>query len=105
MRERVPVGGAGLSIVARVLAAADAYHAMTEERPHRPARTSAEAARELELCARDGSLDLEAVRAVLTAAGQATSRRINWPAGLSDVRWRCCVWSRAGEPTGRSPRR
>jgi HD-GYP domain-containing protein (c-di-GMP phosphodiesterase class II) len=78
------LGSAGLSIAARVLAVADTYHAMTEERPHRPARTPAEAARALEQGARDGSLDAEAVRAVLNAAGQPTSRRINWPAGLSD---------------------
>jgi HD-GYP domain-containing protein (c-di-GMP phosphodiesterase class II) len=70
---------------ARVLAAADAYHAMTEERPHRPALAPEAAARELEAMAAGRALDPEAVRAVLEAAGQAAGRsRPAWPAGLTD---------------------
>src|SRR6185503_350006 len=37
------VSGDALGPAARVLAAADVYHALTEERPHRPPRTTAEA--------------------------------------------------------------
>jgi putative nucleotidyltransferase with HDIG domain len=68
---------------ARLLAAADVYEAMTRERPHRRARTPEDAAKELE--AEAGRLDLEAVRAVLTAAGHSPPRRLGVaPAGLSD---------------------
>lgn len=70
---------------ARVLAAADAYHAMTEPRPHRPARTAQEAARLLTGEATSGRFDREAVRAVLLAAGHRPAvTRSSWPAGLSD---------------------
>jgi response regulator RpfG family c-di-GMP phosphodiesterase/DNA-binding CsgD family transcriptional regulator len=53
----------------RVLAAADAYRAMTEPRPHRPAFGVAEAAEELRREVRAGRHDGDAVRAVLVAAG------------------------------------
>jgi putative nucleotidyltransferase with HDIG domain len=68
---------------ARVLAAADAYHAMTEERPHRPARHADEAAAELTSMAEGGLLCPDAVRAVLAAAGH-TVKRVERPAGLTD---------------------
>jgi HD-GYP domain-containing protein (c-di-GMP phosphodiesterase class II) len=68
--------------MARILAAADVYQALTEERPHRPALSPEAAARVLE--AQPG-LDRDAVSAVLEAAGQRAGRkRLPWPAGLSD---------------------
>ncbi|MEY2417345.1 MAG: hypothetical protein QOG90_25 [Actinomycetota bacterium] len=74
------VSGTLLSVPARVLAAADAYHAMTQDRPHRPARTPEDAAREL----KQGAFDPVAVDAVLSAAGQPTARtRAGGPAGLT----------------------
>jgi putative nucleotidyltransferase with HDIG domain len=77
--------GAEVSIQARVVAAADAYQAMTQDRAHRPARDADDAARVLEAEARSGVLDPECVRAVLAAAGQtSTGTRTPWPAGLSD---------------------
>ena len=67
---------------ARILAAADVYHALTEERPHRQAMAPDAAARVLE--AQPG-LDREAVAAVVEAAGQRRGRvRAPWPAGLTD---------------------
>jgi HD-GYP domain-containing protein (c-di-GMP phosphodiesterase class II) len=67
---------------ARILAAADVYQALTEERPHRVALEAEQAARVLE--AQPG-LDREAVAAVLEAAGQRRKRiRTSWPAGLTD---------------------
>jgi len=67
---------------ARILAAADVYHALGEERPHRRALSPEAAARVLE--AQPG-LDREAVTAVLKAAGQRSQRkRPAWPAGLTD---------------------
>ncbi len=67
------LSGPMLSVPARVLAAADAYHAMTQPRPYRPALSEDTAARELRTEARDGRLDQLAVDAVLVAAGQTTS--------------------------------
>jgi HD-GYP domain-containing protein (c-di-GMP phosphodiesterase class II) len=70
---------------ARVLAAADAYQAMTQHRPFRPALSPERAGEQLEADARSGRLDADAVHTVLTAAGhQARSFRPAWPAGLSE---------------------
>jgi HD-GYP domain-containing protein (c-di-GMP phosphodiesterase class II) len=74
-----------LALPARLLAAADCYHALTEERPHRPARSADEAARTLEAEVTARRLDAEAVRAVLEAAGHRGRRKRGaWPGGLSD---------------------
>ena len=74
-----------LGVPARVLAAADAYHAMIEGRPHRPALAPDEAAAEIRSDVAAGRLDPDAARAVLAAAGQPESRlRAPWPAGLTD---------------------
>jgi HD-GYP domain-containing protein (c-di-GMP phosphodiesterase class II) len=75
---------AGITLGARVLSAADAYQAMTEERSHRPARSPDEAANELRNDARAGRLDGDAVNAVLASAGHATRARTSRPSGLSD---------------------
>lgn len=71
---------------ARVLGAADAYQAMTQPRPHRPAMLPEQAAQELEAMGKSNRLDSEAVSKVLAAAGHQRSRplRTTWPAGLSD---------------------
>lgn len=75
--------GAVLTPNARILAAADAYHAMTEPRPYRPAKTPREALSELRADVRRGRLGAEAVDAVLTAAGQARGKRRQGPSGLT----------------------
>ncbi|MGQ0670746.1 MAG: HD-GYP domain-containing protein, partial [Actinomycetota bacterium] len=59
--------GGAIPSPARVLAAADAFVAMTEERAHRPVMPPDAAARELEGEASAGRLDPDAVRAVLRA--------------------------------------
>lgn len=70
---------------ARLLAAADAYQAMTQSRPFRHALSPDRAAEELETDARNGKLDFDAVHTVLTAAGhQARSFHPVLPAGLSE---------------------
>ncbi len=61
---------AAIPTAARVLAAADAFQAMTQARAHRPARSPGEAADVLADEARAGRLDVDAVRAVLEAAGR-----------------------------------
>jgi HD-GYP domain-containing protein (c-di-GMP phosphodiesterase class II) len=67
---------------ARLLAAADAYHAMTEVRPYRPALPLQRAAEELIGEGRAGRLDPDAVTAVLEGSGQPPPR-IQPPTGLT----------------------
>jgi DNA-binding NarL/FixJ family response regulator len=74
-----------LPTVARIVAAADVYHAMTEQRPYRTALSADQAAREVLSECSAGRLDREAVGAVLQAAGQkARGPQLPWPAGLSE---------------------
>jgi HD-GYP domain-containing protein (c-di-GMP phosphodiesterase class II) len=77
---------AALSRPARLLAAADAYHALTEARPHRPAHAAAAAARLLAAAAEAGRFDRPVVEAVLAAAGQRGAVRVRGarPAALSE---------------------
>jgi len=90
--ERLDGGGyhrrlaaAGVSYGARILAAADVYHAMTEARPHRAALTAEQAATGVRAEAQAGRLDRDAVEAVLAAAGQpADAGKRTYPAGLTD---------------------
>jgi len=70
---------------ARILAAADAYQAMTQPRAFRQALSPPRAAERLEAEARAGRMDADAVYSVLTAAGHQPRRtRGQYPAGLSD---------------------
>ncbi len=78
------LAGAALSVSARILAAADVYQALTEPRPHRPAAAPEAAAAAVRAAARAGTLDGEAVEAVLVAAGHRAAAAHAWPAGLSD---------------------
>jgi HD-GYP domain-containing protein (c-di-GMP phosphodiesterase class II) len=72
-----------LTASARVLAAADAYHAMTEPRPHREPMPAERAAATLGEEAGAGRLDPDAVTGVLAAAGQRAPR-LERPAGLTE---------------------
>jgi HD-GYP domain-containing protein (c-di-GMP phosphodiesterase class II) len=72
-----------LGVPARLLAAADAFHAMTEPRPHREPFPTDRAARLLGEEASVGRLDPDAVAAVLEAAGEQVPR-LERPAGLTD---------------------
>ena len=77
--------GDQLVLSARLLAAADAYHAMTEERPHRPALSPADAAAKLLDHVDGGHFARAEVDAVLEAAGQASrAPRVARPAGLTE---------------------
>lgn len=76
--------GSVLARSARILAAADAYHAMREVRPHRPAMSSDDAAKELLADVGSGKLDRESCRAILDAAGVAPVRSPSWPRDLTD---------------------
>jgi DNA-binding NarL/FixJ family response regulator len=66
----------------RVLAAADAFAAMTESRSHRPALTPGDAARELLAAASAGKLDPGAAAAVIEAAGLPRPHAA-WPCDLT----------------------
>jgi HD-GYP domain-containing protein (c-di-GMP phosphodiesterase class II) len=74
-----------LSAACRLLATADAFRAMTEARPHRPALSHREAAEELNHACAEGRLDVPCARAVLEAAGEKLKPgRSAWPARLTD---------------------
>jgi HD-GYP domain-containing protein (c-di-GMP phosphodiesterase class II) len=77
------LAGGAISRPARILAAADAYQAMREPRPHRPARAPDDAAVELRAEVRAGRLDGQAADAVLGAVGHRVPRRREGPAGLT----------------------
>jgi HD-GYP domain-containing protein (c-di-GMP phosphodiesterase class II) len=70
---------------ARLLAIADAYHAMTEDRPHRSALTPAQAASQLRADVDAGRFGRAEVDAVLSATGQPRQAVVvTNPAGLTD---------------------
>ncbi len=74
---------AELALPARLLAAADAFHAMREPRPHREPLAPKQAAENLAHEASAGRLDPVAVTAVVEAAGERV-RRLELPAGLTE---------------------
>jgi HD-GYP domain-containing protein (c-di-GMP phosphodiesterase class II) len=78
--------GPELAPVARVLAAADVFQAMTEPRPHRAAMGPEQVAETLAREAHAGRLDADAVAAVLESAGRPAVRRRHdlRPGGLTD---------------------
>jgi HD-GYP domain-containing protein (c-di-GMP phosphodiesterase class II) len=74
-----------LSRPARILAAADRYHAMVEPRAHRPAHSPDQAAVALRAAASSGELAGDVVEAVLASAGHRARRhRPARPAGLTE---------------------
>jgi len=77
------VDGSFLSTPARILAVADRYQSLTENRPHRDALPSADAAAAVQRQARDGSLDPAVVSAVLTVAGHRPAQRAVRSSGLT----------------------
>ncbi|HKE73823.1 MAG TPA: HD domain-containing phosphohydrolase [Acidimicrobiales bacterium] len=77
------LAGDAIPLSARILAAADVYHALGEPRPHRPAVGPAAAAAQVRGEVRAGRLDGEAAEAVLAAAGHKVRRRAGLPGGLT----------------------
>ena len=77
------LSGSSIPATGRILAAADAFQAMREPRPHREALTETTAAGLLRADVRVGRLAADAVDAVLAAAGQRIGRRKSGPAGLT----------------------
>jgi HD-GYP domain-containing protein (c-di-GMP phosphodiesterase class II) len=68
------VRGAALPVTARILMAANAYCALIEDRPLRPALSPDEAAEQLRSEVRAGKLDAQATDAVLSASGHRLAR-------------------------------
>ena len=77
------LSGGAINAHGRLLAAADAYQALREARPHREAIGTDDAAVTMRAEVRAGRLDAEAVEAVLGAAGHRVRRRLGGPAGLT----------------------
>ncbi|MDQ3431640.1 MAG: HD domain-containing protein, partial [Actinomycetota bacterium] len=75
--------GSAIPVTGRLLAAACAYRAMTEPRPYRPAMMPKQAKDALHADVRAGRLAVDAVDAVLVAAGQSHGKRHAGPAGLT----------------------
>ncbi len=86
------IGGSGyhrgvpdLAPTAQLVAAADIYRALREDRPHRPARPPDEAARVLADEADTGRLGWAAIDAVLAATGHTPAiPNVSRPAGLTE---------------------
>ena len=78
------VAASSLSHPMRVLAVADAYVAMTSDRPHRPALSAGAAETQLLEAAGRGSLCPDAVTAVLAASGHDPVLASARPRGLTD---------------------
>ena len=76
--------GDALSPQTRVLASADAYVAMTSDRPHRPAMSAEQAAAQLRAEAAAGRLCADGSEAVLEAAGHQRAPREDAPGGLTE---------------------
>jgi HD-GYP domain-containing protein (c-di-GMP phosphodiesterase class II) len=78
--------GSEISPPARILAAADAFVAMTHDRAHRPAMEVGAAAEEVKRECRSGAWDVDAVAAVLEVVGgnRAARRKELRPGGLSE---------------------
>jgi HD-GYP domain-containing protein (c-di-GMP phosphodiesterase class II) len=72
-----------LPMTARVIAAADVYHALLEPRPHRAAFARDDARDMLAGEVTEGRLDGDAVRAVLDAAGHRVRRQAEHASGLT----------------------
>lgn len=76
---------AELPVLARLLAVADVFQALTQERPHRAALSPEAAADVVQGEVVAGRLDADCARAVLEAAGQRVpGRLVSRPAGLSE---------------------
>lgn len=78
-------GPTSLSPPARILAAAEVYQALLEERSWRPANSPKAAANQVADDAVNGKLDRAVVMAILEAAGERPGpRRVGWPSDLTD---------------------
>jgi HD-GYP domain-containing protein (c-di-GMP phosphodiesterase class II) len=93
------IAGETIPLLGRILAAADRFQAMREERPHRPALDATSARRELRHLARARELDAAAVEAVLSDTEHARRLRPSGPAGLTQREIQVLVLAARGATT------
>lgn len=93
------IGGETIPLLGRILAAADRFQAMREDRPHRLALDGRAAADQLHRMGRDGELDPVIVDAVLAGEGHPTRRRSGGPAGLTPREIEVLVLAARGSTT------
>ena len=77
------LSGDAIPLAGRILAAADVYQALLEDRPYRPRLSPERAASELRAEVTSRRLDSDAAELVLRVAGHRVRRRREWPAGLT----------------------
>lgn len=75
--------GSAIPRPARILAVADRYHSLVEDRPHRPALAAPAAAERVRAEQARGALDPAAVDAVLASVGHPVRRPAGGPRGLT----------------------
>lgn len=90
-----PRGVSSSPLAARILAAADVWCAMHEERPHRPALSKSKARRELLAEVEAGRLDAQVVDAILGRGGAERGERT--PAGLTPREIEVLRWVAQGD--------
>jgi HD-GYP domain-containing protein (c-di-GMP phosphodiesterase class II) len=78
------LGAARLTMEERLLAAADVFQALTQDRPHRPRRSTEQAVDELTREVEAGLLDARCVGAVAEVAGHRQRDLARWPDDLTD---------------------
>ena len=90
------VQGGNASSLARVLAVADVFAALGEERPYRAARSNEDAVATLLGEVKAGRLDRDAAHSVLRAAGARVKRRASLPRDLSEREVEVLLWVARG---------
>jgi HD-GYP domain-containing protein (c-di-GMP phosphodiesterase class II) len=78
------LAAASATPLARILAAADVFQALTEDRAYRPRFDGERAVAQLSSLAAEGRLCPDAVACVCAAAGQAPARKLAGPSGLTE---------------------
>jgi HD-GYP domain-containing protein (c-di-GMP phosphodiesterase class II)/DNA-binding CsgD family transcriptional regulator len=92
------LGARSLPMEARVLAAANAFEALLQDRPYRRGSSVDAAADALGKEVAEGRLDGEAVRAVLEASGGNGAVPAKWPCGLTSREVEVLRLAAAGKP-------
>jgi HD-GYP domain-containing protein (c-di-GMP phosphodiesterase class II) len=87
---------ADVTSLARVLAVADVFAALGEERPTRPARSNDAAVQTILDEVKAGRLDRDAAHSVLRAAGAPVKRRASLPCDLSEREVEVLLWVARG---------
>ncbi|HUL85439.1 MAG TPA: HD domain-containing phosphohydrolase [Actinomycetota bacterium] len=93
------IAGETIPLLGRIVAAADRFQAMREDRPHRPALDEKAAVDELHRMGREGELDPLIADAVLAGEGHPRRRTPSGPAGLTPREIEVLVLAARGSTT------